>query len=326
MTAEIKGPVVSINELTISYSSELGTVYALDGCSLAIQPGERIGIVGESGSGKSTLALALGRILPRTAEIVADQLEVAGADLLRLDSAALRPLRRDRLGYVFQDPMASLDPTMRIGRQFRYQLRDVDRWEVDELLDMVELVDHARVLDSFPHQLSGGMAQRVAIALAVARSPLVIVADEPTASLDAVVRKRILELLSGLPDLIGAAVLLLTHDLGAVRHFCDRVAVMYGGRIVESTSSADFFADPVHPYSRALLAAAPGANLTEDRQLEPIPGVPAVLRQAGGGCAFAPRCAFVVAECSSRRPLERHVRSSLVACHEADKMAAAVSR
>jgi peptide/nickel transport system ATP-binding protein len=308
--------LVDVDGLTVSYSTRDGVAVALDGASLVVAEAERVGIIGESGSGKTTLAMSIGRLLPANADL-SGRVSVGGRDVRSLTGEALRGFRRDDIGYVFQSPMASLDPTKRIDKQLG-ALAGSDR-DLEAILRSVELRDPDRVLRSFPHELSGGMAQRVVIAMALMRSPRLVVADEPTASLDAIVRRRVLDLLFAASETSRAAVLLFTHDLAAVRSFCERVVVMYGGRVVEDGPRDRVLEHPLHPYTRALLRAAPG-NEGPDERLEPIPGSPIVLREAGGGCAFAPRCAHATGRCSATRPVARTLCGRLVVCHEAERV------
>ncbi|WP_210492770.1 ABC transporter ATP-binding protein [Patulibacter sp. SYSU D01012] len=308
-------------DLVVEYRTRRGPVRALDGASLDVAPGEIVGVVGESGSGKSTVGAAMGRLLPRNAGVVAGEVRVGDVPLSGLDDAGLRALRREQLGFVFQDPIGTLDPTARIGRQMRWALgRDAAHDEIAERLAHVRLPDPARVMRAYPHQLSGGMAQRVSIALALANAPRAVIADEPTASLDASVRTEILELLVGVVRETGAALVLMSHDLRAVRRFCTRVAVVYGGRVVETAPADELFVAPAHPYTRALLDAAPGAERPGET-LRPIPGRPPVLRGPYPGCAFAPRCPVQVAACTAERPQPARARGAEagheVLCHVA---------
>jgi peptide/nickel transport system ATP-binding protein len=309
--------LVAFEDVTVAYASREGTAYALDRASLAIEAGERVGIIGESGSGKTTLAMSIGRLLPSNATVESGRIAVAGRDVASLAGEELRQFRYEDVGYIFQSPVASLDPTKRIEKQLRALTRGRPELDLREVLRSVELSEPERVLRSFPHELSGGMAQRVAIAIVLVRTPRLIVADEPTASLDAIVRGRILKLLFRAPTGPRAAILFFTHDLAAVRAFCDRVVVMYGGRIVEDGPRDRVLGDPLHPYTRALLGAVPGRE-RPDARLTPIPGSPPVLRGAGGGCAFAPRCAHVTPSCAGNRPLARELQSRVVVCHQAE--------
>lgn len=297
--------------LVVSY----GPARALDGVDLRVGRNETLAIVGESGSGKTTFGMALGRLLPSGARREAGALLVAGVPVFDAPPETLRRLRREVLGFVFQNPMTALDPTMRIARQVARALGGRPRPDrIAALLASLGLDDPARVMRSFPHQLSGGMAQRVVIAMAVARGPALIVADEPTASLDAAVRERVMATLAALRAASGASLIVLSHDLRLAARHADRVAVMYGGRIVEHGPGRDVLARPVHPYTAALLAAAAG-NQGPDERLQPIPGAPPVLRGASMGCAFAPRCALGTPRCAIERPAPRPVRGREVLCH-----------
>ncbi|UOQ61721.1 ABC transporter ATP-binding protein [Leucobacter rhizosphaerae] len=253
---------VRIDGLTAEYRTRLGTTRALDGIDLSVAPGELLAIVGESGSGKSTVSQAIGRMLPRACHITAGSVHVLGRDLAGLDPDAIRALRRDSLGFIPQDPIASLNPTMRIQRQLELALRPLgratDRASLEALLESVRILEPARVLRLFPHEVSGGMAQRIAIALTMAREPQILIADEPTASLDAQVRDEILSLIVGLVRSSGASLIWISHDLGAVRKWCDRVVVMHQGRIVEEGPTAQVLDHPEADYTRTLVAAMPG--------------------------------------------------------------------
>ncbi|MDO8186907.1 ABC transporter ATP-binding protein [Conexibacter sp. JD483] len=301
-------------DLVVEYATRRGPVRALDEASLEVAAGEVVGVVGESGSGKSTIGVALARLLPGNARVSSGDVLVGGRSVLAMGDEELRALRRDTLGFVFQDPIGTLDPTARIGRQLGWMIggKPGDR-ELVEHLERVRLPDPERTLRAFPHQLSGGMAQRVSIALALARAPQAVIADEPTASLDASVRSEILELLVSLTREAGTALMLMSHDLRAVRRFCTRVAVVYGGRVVETAPAQELFSSPQHPYTRALLDAAPGAEAPGET-LRPIAGIPPVLHGAFRGCAFVGRCACAVEACSVERPVV-HSDDHDVLCH-----------
>ena len=285
----------------MDYHGRSEAVRSLDGADLVVQAGEIVGVVGESGSGKSTLAAAIGRILPTSAERVDGDVLIFGRSVFDLDDRALRSLRRTSLGFVFQNPISTLDPTKRIGKQMRDALAG-STTDVDAMLRAVGLADPQRVLTAYPHQLSGGMAQRVAIAIAMARKPKLLIADEPTASLDRTVQATIMELLVELSRADNTALVIFTHDLRAVAQYCDRVVVMYGGRPVEDASCTQIFDTPMHPYTKGLLAAAVGVEAEGD-QLTPIPGSPPVLRGPSEGCSFAPRCTFSDVDVSRGAPV-----------------------
>ncbi|QLD11623.1 ABC transporter ATP-binding protein [Microbacterium oleivorans] len=311
---------VTIRDLALDFVGST-TVRALDGVDLEIDEGSSLALVGESGSGKSTLASVLGRLQPPSARIVRGGIEVAGIDVLGLGTAALRRYRRDELAYIAQDPIGSLDPTMRIGRQLQLVLRstgqDASTSRRRELLEEMQIDAPDRVLPLFPHQVSGGMAQRVAIALAMCRRPRLLIADEPTAALDSQVREEVVRLMFAQARALGTTILWLSHDLPAVARWCDDVAVMYAGRVVERGRARDVLGTPVHPYSRALAATDP-SRMRQGERLASIPGAPPVLHGESAGCAFSERCAVSVAACATTRPQPGPVRASL--CIRTDEL------
>ena len=311
--------LVEARALTVAYEARGHRALALDGAELAVERDESLALVGESGSGKTTLGMAIGRLLPQEARREGGDLIVEGRSVFDLSPRDVRALRRDKLGFVFQNPMAALDPTMRVGKQVALALGG--RGAVTELLARVELPDPGRVARCFPHQLSGGMAQRVVIAMAIARTPAVVIADEPTASLDASVRHRVMDTLGRLRAETRASLVILSHDLRLVARHAGRVAVMYGGRPVETGPVSDVLGRPAHPYTSALLRAEAGAERSGDR-LEPIPGSPSALSQRAAFCAFAPRCGLRQPICTEVRPDPRAVEGRRVACHFAEAVLA----
>lgn len=321
----MSAPLVDIADLVIGYDAGARQIRALDSASLQVHENETLAIVGESGSGKTTLGMAAGRLLPPEAQLLDGAITVAGVDVRNADDAALRRLRREKLGFVFQNPSTALDPTMRIGQQVALAMGGRPRPdEIAALLARAELGDPARVLRAFPHELSGGMAQRVVIAMAIARAPYLLIADEPTASLDASIREKVMATLVRLRAESGASLVILSHDLRLIARHADRVAVMYGGRIVELGPVAQIMQEPAHPYTRALLAAAAGNERPGDR-LQPIPGTPPILSGRCEACAYAPRCNFRIARCDSERPEARLLSESegagrTVVCHRADEV------
>jgi oligopeptide/dipeptide ABC transporter ATP-binding protein len=317
MTAQDPSPLVEVCALGIEYLTQAGPVRALDGVDLQIDARSSLGIVGESGSGKSTLGLAIGRLLPAHTRRTDGDLRVGGRSVFALSNAALRLLRRHRLGFIFQNPMTALDPTMRVRQQLRRANPHSSDRHIPKLLAEVGLSDVDRVAASFAHELSGGMAQRVAIALAIARGPPLLVADEPTSSLDVMVREDVLQLLLDLKVRLGTCLILLSHELHVVAKRCEVVAVMYGGRVVEHGAASLLFEQPRHPYTRALLRAAPGQERYGQR-LEPIPGAPPILRAPAPGCSFAPRCAFAIERCRKERPQSRPYDGRQILCHRAE--------
>ncbi|MEO1194106.1 MAG: ABC transporter ATP-binding protein [Pseudomonadota bacterium] len=312
-------------DLVVAYETGRGRVQALDSLNLTVEPGETLAIVGESGSGKSTLGLAVGRLLPAVALKESGSLTLQGQEVFAAAPDALRRLRRDLLGFVFQNPMSALDPTMRVGRQVSRAAGGCGTAEMQALLVKAGLDEPERVAASYPHELSGGMAQRVVIAMAIARGPALLIADEPTASLDVSIRARVMKTLLDLQKDAGASLIVLTHDLHLAARSCQRLAVMYGGRVVEVGRSATVLSRPAHPYTRGLLAAAAG-NEAPGEDLKPIPGLPPLLRQRAPDCSFAPRCPFAEARCTDLRPEARELDRREVVCHLAERVLVEASR
>ena len=297
-------PVLAIEGLSIA----AGGVMLSEDVSFEIAPGEMMGLVGESGCGKTITALAVMRLLAPAVRIASGRILFDGLDLAALDAESLRRLRGDRIGMIFQEPMTSLNPVFCIGDQIgeslaihRGMTRAASRRRVTELLDMVGIAAPVRQLDRYPHQLSGGQRQRVMIAMALANEPRLLIADEPTSALDVTVQAQILALIDKLRRELGMACLLISHDLGVVSEFCERVAVMYAGRIVEQASAEDLFRQPRHRYTRALLDTIPASNPPGVR-LPAIAGTVPAPGQRADGCAFAARCAAPLARCRSERP------------------------
>lgn len=315
---------VEVQNLSVHYPTAHGSVVALDDVSVVVEPGSTLGLVGESGSGKTTLVNAMAGGLSARAARVSGTVGHAGTSILDLPADRLREYRRETLGYIGQDPHAALDPTMRVGRQLRYGLspahaaRSADE-DYRFHFGRVGLPDPVRVAGCYPHQLSGGMAQRVVIALALAGGPSLIIADEPTASLDSTLRTHILNLITRMAEAGGAALVMVSHDLTAVRRHCELTAVMYGGRIVERGRTASLFARPRHPYTSALLSAALGRE-TPGARLDGIPGTQQVRHGSARGCVFADRCAFRVDRCVDEKPAIRAVGGHEVACHRAEEL------
>jgi oligopeptide/dipeptide ABC transporter ATP-binding protein len=308
-------PVLRVIDLEIEYTTPDGPVRSLDAATLDVMPGDITAVVGESGSGKTTLGLATGKLLPANATRISGELRLLETPVFDCDLSTLHSLRRESLGYIFQNPVAALNPTLRIERQMR--LAAGSRLTTEDLtaaLSEVGLPDIPRVLRAYPHELSGGMAQRVGIAMAMLRRPKLLVADEPTAAVDATRRAQILELLVARCRMQECALLLLTHDLHTVSRWCTRVAVMYGGRVVESGPTEQVLTEPLHPYTQALVSALPGDEKASER-LHAIPGVPPVLRGPSEGCAFAPRCPVVLERCAGTRPLYAKHGDRHVCCH-----------
>jgi oligopeptide transport system ATP-binding protein len=303
-------PLLEVDGLTTRFRTERGMVQAVDDVSFDLEEGETLAIVGESGSGKSVTAMSVLRLIPRPpGEITAGRVVFEGRDLLTLSDEEMQQIRGDRIAMVFQEPMSSLNPALTIGLQVAEPLNRHRRmpW-VDALkaaaglLRKVQIPDPASRLQAYPHQFSGGMRQRVMIAMALACQPKLIIADEPTTALDVTVQAQILELLKNLTRETGSAMILITHDLGVVARYADRVCVMYAGRIVESGTAADIYDDPRHPYTLGLMASIPRLDEDTQRRLVPIEGQPPNLAALPPGCAFAPRCRYVTARCRRERP------------------------
>jgi oligopeptide/dipeptide ABC transporter ATP-binding protein len=280
---------------------------AVDDVSFAIHPGETLGLVGESGSGKSVTALSIVRLVSPPGRIAGGRVELEGRNLLDLDERSMQRIRGRRIGFIFQEPMVALNPVYTVGFQIRETLSvhglargAAAKRRAVELLDAVRVPDPARRADEYPHQLSGGLRQRAMIAIALAAEPALVIADEPTTALDVTVQAEILDLLREMRRAFGLSMLLITHDLGVVAETADRVAVMYGGRIVETAAVGDLFASPKHPYTRGLLASIPGGE--PGARLNAIPGVVPALGQLPAGCAFAPRCPDRFDPCDRRPP------------------------
>ncbi|WP_421762192.1 ABC transporter ATP-binding protein [Devosia sp.] len=309
--------LLEVEELVMEYRGGRKVSRPLDAASLSVSAGEIVAIVGESGSGKSTLAAAIGRLPIPGLLLVSGTVSIDGTDVATHDEPGLKRLRQETIGYIFQDPVATLDPTMKIGRQLAVALGG-GRAEALQALEGLGLRDLDRVLASYPHQISGGMAQRVAIGLALARRPKLIIADEPTAALDASVKRTVLELLVRACHARGSALLLVTHDLHAVQQHAASVAVMYGGRVIERGMTADVLGHPVHPYTTALMDAAVGRERPGER-VEPIPGMPPQLMARAEFCAFAPRCGHATDLCRTERPMPQLPHDA--ACHYADSLA-----
>ncbi len=318
-------PIITVSDVALEYATKQGPVRALDGTSAEIHPGEIIGVVGESGSGKSSLGLAIAGLLPPNARWLSGEVLIDGQDVRSLDDAARRRFRRRQCGFIFQNAMSALDPTMRLHKQFRYALNGRgDDGSVAELAASVGLPTDKAVLRRYPHELSGGMAQRAMIAKAIAARPKIVVADEPTASLDAAMRTQVLELLVSLRSDLGLTCVLLSHDLGLVLRYCDRIAVMYSGRVVEYGTPELVLSRPAHPYTNALLRAAPGREAPGQR-VQPIPGMQTAVRERSERCAFVDRCQRAEERCATVRPDPRLVDDRQVLCHFAEQEVSSVS-
>lgn len=300
--------LLEIDNLNTIFDIHVGRVQAVRGVSLHVDQGEAVGIVGESGSGKSVSMLSLMRLLPDYARITADKITFEGQDLTGASVRDIRKLSGNRIGMVFQDPMTSLNPLMPVGKQMQETLRvhrrmtsGQARQRVHELLQLVDIPDPASRMKQYPHELSGGMRQRVMIGMAIAAGPSLLIADEPTTALDVTIQAQILELLKALREKLGTSIVLITHDMGVIAGMCSRVFVMYGGIIVEEGSVREIFYKPRHPYTWGLLKSIPKKD-GERGKLEPITGSPPDLISPPSGCPFEPRCAYAMRICRSAIP------------------------
>jgi peptide/nickel transport system ATP-binding protein len=301
--------LLQIEDLHTEIRLRSATVHALDGVSLTVEAGECLGIVGESGSGKTMTALSIMQLLPPGGHIVGGQISLDGQEISSLNEEGMRHVRGNEVGMIFQDPMTSLNPTMTVGEQIAETVllhRGADaktaRARAIEVLGLVGMPRPAERVSNYPHQLSGGMRQRVMIAMALACEPKLLIADEPTTALDVTIQKQILELIDDLRHRLGMAVILVTHDLGVIAGRADRAAVMYAGRVVETTSTIRLFANPRHPYTEALFGALPDKAADVSQRLYSIPGMPPDLTAPPTGCKFAARCRYVQDSCKQTEP------------------------
>jgi len=303
-------PLLEVKDLHTEFRTGAGVVRAVDGVSYAVEQGETVAIVGESGSGKSVGALSILRLIPDPpGRITRGEVLFLGRDLMQLPDAQMRDVRGSDIGMVFQEPMTSLNPVLSVGRQITETVeqhsrvdRAAARKRAIELLGLVGIADPARRLNQYPHELSGGMRQRVMIAIAIACDPKLIIADEPTTALDVTIQAQILELMNGLTRRLNAALIIITHNLGVVARYASRVNVMYAGRIVESGPATAIYHNPRHPYTMALLQSVPRLDRPRRARLDPVDGQPPDLTHLDEGCAFRPRCRFAVDACAKAKP------------------------
>jgi len=317
----VTAPLLEVQDLSVRFNTDDGAVHAVDRMSLALAPSEVLGIVGESGCGKSVTALSILGLLPSTATVTGSA-RFEDAELLGASRSRLRKIRGRKISFVFQEPMTSLNPVLRVGNQIEEVVREhmdlprrAARERVIELLDLVHIPDPLRRVDEYPHQLSGGMRQRVMIAMALACDPKILIADEPTTALDVTIQAGILDLLRELRARLGTAIILITHNLGVVADLADRVVVMYAGRKAEEAAVGELFAHPQHPYTIGLLGAVPRAGGAHNGRLQEIPGRVPSLAELPGHCAFADRCPRADEQSWSEVPELRQVRPDhVVAC------------
>lgn len=316
-------PVLEVNDLETIFHTRDGAVHAVNGVSFQIGEGELLGVVGESGSGKSVTMMSLMKLLPMPpAEVTNGEVLFQGRNVLNMSDSELRALRGGEIGFVFQDPMTSLNPVFTVGFQLIEPLREhlkLSKREAKkraaELLTLVGIPSAADRLNDFPHQFSGGMRQRVMIAIALACDPKVLIADEPTTALDVTIQAQILELVKDLRRDLGMGIIWITHDLGVVAGIADRVMVMYGGQVVEHADTRELFRSPRHPYTRALMETIPALEGERPERLLSISGTPPTLNAKPSSCPFAPRCAHAFDRCLKENPQIRQVAAGHdVAC------------
>jgi len=314
-------PILSVEDLRTYFYTEAGVVKAVDGVSFTVNRGEPLGLVGESGSGKTVTALSILRVVPRPGKIVSGKIAFAGEDLLTKKEREMRTIRGNKIGYVSQDPNSSLDPLFSVGNQLAEVIRAHEEMtkedaeaRVIKLLKLVKIPEPETRLGAFPHELSGGMRQRIAIARALASTPDVLIADEPTTNLDVTIQAQVLELLKTLQKDLGMTLILVTHDMGIMAEMVTRTVVFYAGRIAEVSDIKDTFRSPKHPYTAALLNSVP--RVDRKRDLTSIPGNIPNLITPPTGCRYHPRCSYVVDKCATVVPeLEPCGDNRMVSCH-----------
>jgi peptide/nickel transport system ATP-binding protein len=327
--------LLEVEDLRTHFRTMDGTVRAVDGVSFHIASGETLAVVGESGCGKSVTSMSILRLIQEPPGKITGSIRFKGRDLLKLSEREMRDIRGNEISMIFQEPMTSLNPVLTVGRQIGETLKlhqGMDDKAAEaravEMLDLVHIPEARRRVREYPHQLSGGMRQRVMIAMALACNPQLLIADEPTTALDVTIQAQILELMSELKSKVGAAILLITHDLGVVAEMAERIVVMYAGRKVEEATAIDLFGNPRHPYTQGLLGAVPklGSSLEERgrTRLSEIPGIVPNLKTRIEGCAFASRCPNVTDLCRKVAPgVELKAPGHFVACHHAPREAIA---
>jgi peptide/nickel transport system ATP-binding protein len=320
LMADVMKPILDVRDLRVYYHTSRGPIKAVDGISFSVHRGERFGLVGESGCGKSTTAMALLRLIREPGQIEDGQAHLDGLDIFKLHGEELRKVRWNQISLIPQGAMNSLNPVMRVQEQLadiitihegRQPARELRR-RIATLLATVGLP--ARVANLYPHELSGGMKQRVCIAMAIALHPRLIIADELTSALDVVVQRVVIQTLLQVQEQLGTSLILIGHDMGLQAQLVDRLAVMYAGHIAEIGDVGDIFADPLHPYTQLLISSVP--TIEEKKHLQAIPGLPPTLLNPPPGCLFQPRCPYAVQRCRVETPLPREVRPGRwVACH-----------
>lgn len=321
--------LLDVRDLETHFFGEDSITRAVGGVSFQVRKGETLGVVGESGCGKSVTSLSILRLLPKlTARTVGGEVRFHGQDLLKLSDREMRKIRGNKIAMIFQDPMTSLSPVHTVGRQIAEAVeihtrvsRSEAMTKAEEMLRLVRIADPERRLKNYPHEMSGGMRQRAMIAMALACSPELLIADEPTTALDVTIQAQILKLIVDLKERTGTSVMFITHDLGVVAETCQRVIVMYAGQIVEQATVIDLFARPMHPYTKALMRSVPDRRRGKEHRLPEIPGIVPSLRAPIIGCSFAPRCSYATDICREKTPvLEEHGPSHAAACWHVEKV------
>jgi oligopeptide/dipeptide ABC transporter ATP-binding protein len=321
--------LLEVENLQTHFDTSAGVVRAVDGISYQVAEGETVAVVGESGCGKSVGALSILRLIPNPpGRVVGGSIRFNGRDLLALSEEEIRRVRGREIGMIFQEPMTSLNPVLTIGLQLTETIqqhfavtKEAAEKRAVELLAMVGISDPARRLRQYPHHLSGGMRQRVMIAVALSCEPKLIIADEPTTALDVTIQAQILELMKELTRRLGVALIVITHNLGVVARYADRVNVMYAGRIVESGTARDIYHNPSHPYTLALLRSVPRMDQPRKAKLDPVEGQPPDLMRLDPGCSFRPRCRFAVGRCGEAAPtLEIMAHGHYSSCWEKSRL------
>jgi len=319
----VSDPVLTVADLCVGFDADDGFVPVLNEVGFQLARGETLALVGESGCGKSLTALAILGLLPAFGRITNGSVLLGSSDLAKLDDSKLATIRGNRISMIFQEPMSALNPVFTVGRQIAESLRlhrsvtsTAARTMAIDLLEATGIPEPARRAGDYPHQLSGGMRQRVMIAMALACEPDILIADEPTTALDVTIQAQIIDLMLDLQERMGTAILFISHDFGVVSHMADHIAVMYAGSIVEQASAADIIEQPLQPYTRALLATTPRMQ-TRQAKLPAIPGRVPAPEERAAGCAFQPRCTLATTRCAAATPaLTQRGANRLVACHE----------
>jgi len=321
--------VLTVQDLKVVFSTKKGEVHAVNTISFDLKPGELLGVVGESGSGKSVTMMSILGLLPSPpAEIKSGTVLFAGKELLKSDPKEIRQIRGGEIGFIFQDPMTSLNPVFSIGFQIMeplkkhmgYSRRKAKKRAI-ELLDLVGIPDPSKRINDYPHQFSGGMRQRVMIAISLACDPKLLIADEPTTALDVTIQAQIIELIKDLRKKLGMSIIWITHDLGVIAGIATRVIVMYAGQIVEQANVEELFANPQHPYTKALIGTIPAVRGERAKRLNSIRGQAPTTLQTPDLCSFHPRCDFAFGKCTAMNPqLIEHRKNHFVACHMLENM------